>query len=180
MRAACCAFVHFLKAERAGRLFRDDLVAVLIELLADRATCILQLVQTFDEHEYYPSDDEEVDDSADERAEIDAVFRAVYWDREVRDACAVASSDEDDEGLDKIADERGDDSGEGCADDDTDRHIHDITAVDKLFEFTQDLHACSPLFSTRTKLRHSSITSRRSSIAIVLDVVSIRELGRYL
>lgn len=180
MRTTCRALVHFLKTEWTGWLFRDDLFTVLVEPLADRSTRILQLIQAFNEHEYYPSYDEKVDDRADERAEVDAVFRTIYRDREVRDARTVASGDEDDERLDKIADEGSHDGREGCTDDDADRHIHNITAVDELFEFAHDLHTCPPLSSTQTKLRDSSIASKRSSVAVVLDVVSVRELGRYL
>lgn len=146
MRTTRRTFIHFFQAERAGRLFLDNLFTLLVEALAYHAAGVMQLVQTLDEHEHDPCDDQEVDDSADERAEIDAIRRACYGDDQARNACSAASY-EHDEWLDDVINERGDDSRERCANDDADSHIHHISAADKLFEFADDLHLPHPCLS---------------------------------
>lgn len=143
MRATRCAFVHFFEAEGAHRFFGDDLFAALVHLLRDGAARVVQLVDALDEQEHHERDDEEVDDRADESAEVDAVRCACHRNDQARDARAAARN-EHDEGLDDIADERRDNSRESCADNDADRHVHHASAADELFEFADEFHDPHP------------------------------------
>ena len=116
----------------------DDFLALGVFQEGQLRRAVLHLVEGLHDHEHDPRHNEEVDDGADERAEIDTVLGAGDGDGEARDIGAVAPGDEFDERVDDVVGQRRDDGGERRADDDADGHVDHVAAVDELFELGQE------------------------------------------
>lgn len=124
-----CTFVDSLQAVRAYRIGLGPLFCGTGELVAE----FLGLVHGFDHGEHDGGNNQEIDDCADERAEVDFGAR----NHESGDFGCGAAGDKRDERVDDVVGERGHDCGERAADDDADCHIHYVAAADELFEFIE-------------------------------------------
>lgn len=142
MGAARGRLVDLLAAEGADARFgRGLLCRALGESRLERCGLLdlVELVEGFHDGEHGGGGDEEVDDSADEGAEVHDV--SVEVEREAGDLGAAAR-DERDERLDNVAHERVDHGGEPSADDDADGQVRHVAAVDELLEFLGDVPEC--------------------------------------
>ena len=82
----------------------DDFLALGVLHKGQLRRAVLHLVEGLHDHEHDPRHNKEVDDGADERAEIDTVLGAGDGDGEARDIGAVAAGDELDERIDDVSD----------------------------------------------------------------------------
>lgn len=132
MRAARCASLNFLQTERAGRSRLFFFLFLLSNLIAK----ILRLVHRLYKQEYDEGNNKKVYAHADKCAEVD--FGARY--NQTRNGIRAATCNNRDEWVNDVCGERRDDRRECPADDNSNSKIHNVAAVDELFEFAQELH----------------------------------------
>ena len=83
----------------------------------------MQAVDELDHHKQHKGHDEEVDDRVDEFADLDA--GTAQADHDIREICLEEQADQR---VDDVIHQSRDDGRERTADDDTDCHIHDVSA----------------------------------------------------
>ena len=94
---------------------------------------LVQHIDGLDGHEQHEGHDEEVDDRVDEFADLDA--GTAQADHDIREICLEEQADQR---VDDVIHQSRDDGRERTADDDTDCHIHDVSAHDKLFKLVDE------------------------------------------
>ena len=94
----------------------------------------VQRVDKLDHNEQHKGNDEEVDDGVDERADLDA--GAAQTNDHIGKICLEKQADQR---VDDVLHQRGDNCGEGTADDNAHCHVQHVAAHGKRFEFFKEL-----------------------------------------